>query len=296
MTTQWLANHASRAPGAKSLPGLVIRLQGFDRGVFGGNFHTHNQLPLHPGLDVVVHSNGHDWARGWRHALDAAAAGRVVMVVDSTDLLNRRHLDPAGAKDAACLVPYPRDKASRLGFDAVLRHNHGLGGGGGGGGGEEGAVEERDELTIVTYGTGLLAARAAQRALATASGAPALNASPSPRGRRVGVLEVPCVSAVPTGLAAALDRLDSGAVLFADPCKLNTAPLLHFAQQLKDAGALGKLTANGRSGGSQSGGSRYRDWALVASASTYNPLGSTVTFLSDAQVTAAAQGLLDGLD
>lgn len=28
----------------RSLNGMLIRLQGFDRGVFGGNFHTHNQV------------------------------------------------------------------------------------------------------------------------------------------------------------------------------------------------------------------------------------------------------------
>ena len=58
--------------------GMIIRLQGFDRGVFGGNFHTHNALPLLPGLDVVVHSNGADWVKGWRYAVRQAAAGRVV--------------------------------------------------------------------------------------------------------------------------------------------------------------------------------------------------------------------------
>ena len=46
--------------------------------MFGGNYHTHNALSLPPGLDVVCHSNGADWARGWRFALRAAAAGRVV--------------------------------------------------------------------------------------------------------------------------------------------------------------------------------------------------------------------------
>ena len=35
--------------------GMVIRLQGFDRGVFGGNFHTHNTIHIPPGLDVRMH-------------------------------------------------------------------------------------------------------------------------------------------------------------------------------------------------------------------------------------------------
>jgi hypothetical protein len=78
ITTHWLTaatgdRYSSDSNAAKRPPaGLVIRLQGFDRGVFGGNFHTHNSLPLPPGLDVVVFSNGGDWVKGWRHALAAA--------------------------------------------------------------------------------------------------------------------------------------------------------------------------------------------------------------------------------
>jgi len=76
ITTHWLTaadGHSSSESTMKRPPaGLVIRLQGFDRGVFGGNFHTHNSLPLPPGLDVVVFSNGGDWVKGWRHALAAA--------------------------------------------------------------------------------------------------------------------------------------------------------------------------------------------------------------------------------
>lgn len=33
----WLSN-------GQSLNGMLIRLQGFDRGLFGGNFHTHNTV------------------------------------------------------------------------------------------------------------------------------------------------------------------------------------------------------------------------------------------------------------
>jgi pyruvate/2-oxoglutarate/acetoin dehydrogenase E1 component len=52
--------------------GMIIRLQGFGRGVFGGNFHTHNNLYLPPGLDVVCYSNGADYARGFRCAVEQA--------------------------------------------------------------------------------------------------------------------------------------------------------------------------------------------------------------------------------
>jgi 2-oxoisovalerate dehydrogenase E1 component len=66
----WLSNH-------KQPNGMIFRLQGFGRGVFGGNFHTHNMLHIPPGIDVVCYSNGPDWARGFRYALKQAQAGRV---------------------------------------------------------------------------------------------------------------------------------------------------------------------------------------------------------------------------
>ena len=53
----WLSN-------GKSPNGMLVRLQGFDRGLFGGNFHTHNALHMPPGLDVVCYSNGQDYAKG----------------------------------------------------------------------------------------------------------------------------------------------------------------------------------------------------------------------------------------
>ena len=59
----WLS--AGRQPN-----GMVIRMQGFDEGVFGGHFHTANAPPVFgiPGLDVLCYSNGRDWARGLRGA------------------------------------------------------------------------------------------------------------------------------------------------------------------------------------------------------------------------------------
>ena len=57
--SNWLTN--GRQPN-----GMVVRLQGFDKGIFGGNFHTHNMLNIPPGLDVVCFSNGRDYVRGMR--------------------------------------------------------------------------------------------------------------------------------------------------------------------------------------------------------------------------------------
>ena len=242
------------AAGGKRGCGMIVRLQGFDRGIFGGNFHTHNALPLLPGLDVVVHSNGADWVKGWRYAVRQAKAGRVVMVVDSTDLLNRRHVNDG---DGAMLLPYP-PAPEELAFDAVIRHGH------------SSSPQQPDDLTIVTYGNGVVAARRTQESLKASHGA------------NVGILEVPCVSQVPLeALATAIDEVGGGAetpqpILFADVCKAQQAPLNHFAVELSNAGVVGK----------------GRDWSLVAAPQTYNPLGSTATFLNESDVTEAARSLL----
>eukprot|EP00658_Telonema_sp_P-2_P003223 TRINITY_DN11184_c0_g1_i2.p1 TRINITY_DN11184_c0_g1~~TRINITY_DN11184_c0_g1_i2.p1 ORF type:complete len:362 (-),score=100.03 TRINITY_DN11184_c0_g1_i2:329-1414(-) len=96
--------------------GMVIRLQGFDRGVFGGNFHTHNMLHLPPGIDAVCYSNGADWVRGMRYSLEQAAAGRVVMMVDCTAALNLKHLH---GRDSAWMRPYPSDPNDVLPWNSV---------------------------------------------------------------------------------------------------------------------------------------------------------------------------------
>ena len=44
--SSWLSN-------TKQPNGMIVRLQGFGKGVFGGNFHTHNTLYLPPGIDTV---------------------------------------------------------------------------------------------------------------------------------------------------------------------------------------------------------------------------------------------------
>ena len=79
----------------KQTNGMVLRLQGFDEGVFGGHFHTANGPPIFgiPGLDVVCHSNGRDWARGFREALAIARRGGVVALLDSTNLLPLKHVE-----------------------------------------------------------------------------------------------------------------------------------------------------------------------------------------------------------
>ena len=59
INTYWLSN-------GKQKNGILIRVQGFDKGVFGGNYHTHNNIVCVPGLDIVCYSNGGDYVRGIR--------------------------------------------------------------------------------------------------------------------------------------------------------------------------------------------------------------------------------------
>ena len=62
MIMNWLS--AGKQPN-----GLMLRLQGFGNGLFGGNFHTHNALHIPPGLDVLCWSNGSDYVKGWRYSM-----------------------------------------------------------------------------------------------------------------------------------------------------------------------------------------------------------------------------------
>lgn len=229
----WLS--AGRQPN-----GMVIRLQGFDKGVFGGNFHTHNSLHLPPGLDVVAYSNGADYARGLRYAVEQAAAGRVVMSVDSTDLLNRRHLFD---KDDAWLRPYPQDPREVMAFDEVRTYGDG------------------SDLAIISYGNGVPTALRAKRRLEEDHGAAG-----------VVVVDAPLLSAVPSGLSELLPRV--GAAVFADVCKMGQHPHAGFVARLQGEGLLPAR------------------WRSVAAAPTYNPLGSTVTFLNEDDIVHAALAVM----
>lgn len=219
--------------------GMVIRLQGFDKGVFGGNFHTHNSLYLPPGLDVVAYSNGADYARGMRYAVAQAAAGRVVMSVDSTDLLNRRHLFE---KDGAWMRSFPSDRGDVMAFDEVRTYGDG------------------NDLLIVTYGNGVPTALAAQKKL-------------QEHGvKGVVVADSPYLSDVPKQLAALIPAFK--AVVFADVCKQGQHPHAGYVVKLQEDGILPSR------------------WRSVAAAPTYNPLGTTLTFLSQDDVVSAAAAIV----
>jgi 2-oxoisovalerate dehydrogenase E1 component len=170
--------------------GMIVRLQGFDRGLFGGNFHTHNMLThMPPGVDVVSFSNGHDYVCGFRHAIAQAKAGRVVVSVDCTEILNRRHLH---GKDRAWEMAYPLEDEPLLGFDHVRRYG------------------TKGDMAIVTYGNGVVTSLQARRAL--------FESSVISSEEELDIIDCPYLSGVPDGLRHIVGQY-AGGIIFADICK-----------------------------------------------------------------------------
>ena len=180
---------------------MVIRLQGFDRGVFGGNFHTHNSLAhVPPGIDVVCYSNGVDYVKGMRHAVHQAKhAGRVVMVVDCTHQLNLRHL--LENKDRGWEFPYPVQTGDPhddlLEFDTVHRYS------------AANASGNKANTAVISYGNGVVTSLQARHRLVERG----VLGGPS----QLDVIDCPYLSDVPDSLEEILKDYDQ--VVFADICK-----------------------------------------------------------------------------
>jgi len=181
--SNWLTN--------KQRPnGMVIRIQGFDRGLFGGNFHTHNMIShVPPGVDVLCYSNGLDYARGFRNAIIQARKGRVVTLIDSTNLLNLRHLHE---KDRGWETPYPSEDEV-MSFHDVRRFG----------------TTGKD--LIVTYGNGVVTALQARRSL--------VERKVISNEHELDIIDAPYISDVPDGLRDALSNEQYERVLFCDVCK-----------------------------------------------------------------------------
>lgn len=183
--------------------GMILRLQGFGPGLFGGNYHTHNSLHLLPGMDVVCYSNGLDYARGMRNAYYQAKKGRVVMSVDCTQLLNLRNLHQPG--DDLWMREYPSFEQT-IPFDFVRKHGEG------------------NELAIVTYGTGVITCLQAKKELEEA------------HGLKISVIDSPYLSSPVPSLVSVLEGHER--VLFADICKVGQHPFASISLGLKKKGVL----------------------------------------------------------
>lgn len=241
--------------GGKQPNGMAIRLQGFDKGVFGGNFHTHNTLYIPPGIDVVCYSNGADYVRGWRYAMHQARAGRVVMSVDSTNLLNQRHLFDT---DDKWRRPFPAD-GEMLTFDDVVQY-------GGMCDGDQFGRNSGATMGIVSYGNGVPTALRAREELAEELGLDV---------KSIVVIDSPYLSCASKGLREAVKDLEC--VVFADVCKQGQHPLAGIACELQQDGVLPQA------------------WQCIAATPTYNPLGSTVTFTSEEDIMEACKAVLERL-
>lgn len=241
----WLSN-------GKQTNGMVVRLQGFGRGVFGGNFHTHNSLHMPPGIDVVCHSNGPDYAKAMRYALHQAAHGRLTMFVDCTDILNQRRTVTIHGENSSWEFPLTEESEYTT-FDDVTLYVAST------------TANKTPNTTqpkgvIITYGDGVLSALEAQSRLLSAF------------QTAFDVVDCPLLSRVPTGLTNILREKKYSHVVFADICKEGQHPLASHMCHLYNEGVF-------------AGTQRVR---CIAALPTYNPLGSRLPFLSTNDIVSAA--------
>lgn len=243
--SNWLSN-------GKQPNGMVIRLQGFDKGIFGGNFHTHNMLYFPPGLDVVCFSNGYDYARGMRYLKQQAKAGRVVMSVDSTDLLNRRHLSEE-RKDEFMLSTYPDKNQSTYHFDEINVYEP-----------RTTIGKDKSQIVIITYGNGVPTSLLAQDQL-----------SEKFPNHQVVVVETPCISKTPSQLVDYVRNHKIDKIVFADVCKQGVGmPLASRLVDLQEQKVMNSI-----------------DWRVIGASPTYNPLGTYLTFLSVEDIVSSVESM-----
>eukprot|EP00924_Labyrinthula_sp_SR-Ha-C_P003167 snap_masked-scaffold_15-processed-gene-1.13-mRNA-1 protein AED:0.00 eAED:0.00 QI:0/-1/0/1/-1/1/1/0/766 len=263
-TLNWLTNGKTNSNGA------LIRLQGFDKGVFGGNYHTHNTLHMPAGLDVVCYSNGEDYVNGLRYSISQVKGGRIVMSVDSTNLLNLKSIG-MDSKSKNWLQRYPSHNANLLAWDDIIlynassNHDRGF---------QKVQLDsetyslidlippgDKEIKIIFSYGNGV------PLAVETFFLSAAVHYN-------VVIVDIPYISGTPKALITLLEDLNTSEykckLVFADVCKEGASPLAGLIMRLKKLDLL------------------KHDWEYTAAQNTYNPLGSTVTFLSKQDLLDAA--------
>ena len=219
-----------------------------------------------PGLDVLAHSNGRDWARGLRAALRHAANGGVSMLLDSTALLTRRHVSMA-ARDEAWQFAYPDGADDELAADDVVLYAHG----------EETAAARTVAATdMPALSGGASDSASAPPALAVATygnGVPKSLAAIAACGIACDVIDVPLLSRCPEALPPLLAARGYAGLLLVDVCREGAGPLAHLATHLHASAAMPAT------------------WQLLTAAPTYNPLGRTLTFVNEDNVADAITSL-----
>ena len=186
-----------------------------------------------------------------RYAIRQAQAGRVVMSVDCTDLLNRRHFEPLQLKDSLYLTEYPFDALSERSFDEITVYNHYFNS-------DKAKRGKGLSITIVTYGNGVPTC-----ALAVAEYIKTISSSDSIIDS-ISVVDCPYLTSPPSDLKKfASDLGKNDRLLFADICKEGPGmPFAGMAAIMQNEGLLDC------------------PWRAVGAQATYNPLGNTITFLS----------------
>lgn len=202
----------------KQRNGMIFRLQGFGRGVFGGNYHTHNMLHMPPGLDVVCYSNGRDYARGMRYAIQQARGGRVSMFVDCTELLNLRQVQHGVSWE----MPFTPHTEYCTYDDVFLYRGKALS-----------LDDDARRVLIVTFGNGVPLALQAQEQLLL-------------ERVEVDVCDCPLLSSVPEGLDSLIGSGAYHKVLFADVCKEGQNPLSSHMAILMNRGRVGTALVKAR--------------------------------------------------
>jgi 2-oxoisovalerate dehydrogenase E1 component len=254
----------------KQVNPMLLRLQGFDKGIFGGNFHTHNMLTFLPGLEIFAFSNGYDYARGIRYLIRCVEEEKkVVMSVDSTDVLNRRHLIDV-EKDEFFLCDYPpttttpTETTEMYHKDQVIIYKH------------RSSTDHTTMMTskkpilvIVSYANGIPTSLSAAKVIATQM---------DDYYEEIQVVDTPYLSHTPQQLINHIQTLlhtTSSSettvaiapihMIFADVCKYNAnMPMALRAMDLQAKGLLQQCL----------------DWRVIGAVNTYNPLGTYLTFTS----------------
>ena len=194
------------------------------------------------------------------------------MLLDSTALLNRRHVDTARRDDQwKFRYPHPEpgggaDEAADACGDAVyhpddvMLYLHGAP-----------PAEARTITTVDAAGSGTPSARVA---VATyGNGVPKALEAVATSGVACDVIDCPLLSRCPEALPPLLRSSGYEALLLVDPCREGAGPLPNIAAQLQAAEALPAR------------------WRLLTAPHTYNPLGRTLTFVSAAAIGEAVADL-----
>jgi hypothetical protein len=214
-----LSNRSTRRQQPSST-GMVLRIHGFQPGIFGWNDQTtQDMLDEQPGIDILCYSNGLDYARGFRNAIVQAKAGRIVILIDCKNLLGLRHLF---GKDRAWERKYPTDVRQAIGFHNVTRYCSTS---------NSPSTRAIRKIAIVSYGNGVIEALLGREKWY--NGKDLSGNRDRVMACAVDVIDCPLLSEVPDGIKELLQYFRYDRVIFADVIKEEPSPLINMIVQLQ---------------------------------------------------------------